>query len=690
MSIETKSKPASLVPTDSEYKVRSASIKKFKKEDLLNAYKKMLLSRRLDDKMLLLLKQGRGFFHIGGSGHEAVQLAASACLEEGKDWGLTYYRDMAFALGMGITSKELLSAHLSKVTDKSGGRQMPSHFNNKEKRIVSVSSALGANFLPGLGIAQASQKLGKDEVVYISSGDGGTSEGSFFEMLNWASRDKAPAIIVVQDNKYAISVPVDQQTSNSSISKTVKGFENLEIFEVDGTDFFNSYAALEKAVKRARNGDGPSLIHAHVVRLLPHSSSDDHRKYRAEEDLENDRLHDPILKMEAKLEDAGYANEDDFARIKQEVKDLVDEETKWCLQQDDPDPADALKFVLSEEELDLEYETNEPSGEPIVIVDAINHAMKEEMERDEKVIVFGEDVADGKGGVFTATRGLTDKFGKDRCYNAPIAEASIVGTACGLAIQGFKPVIEIQFGDYIWPAMQMLKNQVPTLRYRSNNEFSCPMIIRVPIGGFIHGGLCHSQNIEAIFGHIPGFRIVMPSNAADAKGLLKTAIRSDDPVLFLEHKALYRQGFARRPEPDADYLVPFEKAKVLREGSDLTIVTYGALVQKALNQAKDYAKNGVEIEVIDLRSLLPIDMDTVLNSVAKTSKAIMLYEDQEFIGLGAEISAQIADKAFHHLDAPIARVAAKFSPIAFAAPLENYILPNDEDIKAAIERLVNY
>jgi 2-oxoisovalerate dehydrogenase E1 component len=349
-----------------------------------------------------------------------------------------------------------------------------------------------------------------------------------------------------------------------------------------------------------------------------------------------------------------------------------------------------MRYVLSEKEDTLEYENETPSGEPIVLVDAINHALHEEMERDEKVIVFGEDVAGGKGGVFTATRGLTDKFGRERCYNSPLAEASIVGTACGLSLQGFKPVVEIQFADYIWPAMQMLRNQVPSLRYRSHNEWSSPMVIRVPCGGYIHGGLCHSQNIESIFGHIPGFKIVMPSNATDGKGMLKAAIRGDDPVLYLEHKFLYRQGYARTPEPGKDYLTPIGKAKILREGSDATIVTYGALTQKAMNLAKEYAKNGVEIEVIDLRTIVPYDAETVHNSVKKTNKIMVLHEDYEFIGFGAEISAQIADKCFEDLDAPVVRVAAKFAPIGFAAPYEDYILPNDTDIKDAFERLINY
>jgi 2-oxoisovalerate dehydrogenase E1 component len=690
MTVSTLSTTEPLVPADSEYKVRSASIKKFKKDELLNVYRLMHTSRRLDDKMLTLLKQGRGFFHIGCSGHEAIQLAATKAMIPGKDWGMLYYRDMAYTLGMGMTARDLLSAHLSKVTDTSYGKQMPSHFNHRELKIVSVPSAIGAHFLPGLGVAQGAKFLGNDEVIYISSGDGGTSQGSFFELLNWATRDNVPAVIVVQDNKYAISVPVSQQTSNKSISRTVSGFENLEIFEVDGTDFFNSYAAMEKAVKRAREGKGPSLVHAHVVRLLPHSSSDDQKKYRTQEELERDRQFDCIKVLGGQLIEAGLATELDLEEIREEVRISVDEDTKWCLQQEDPKPEDGLRYVYSEKELNLEYEKITPGGEPMVLVDAVNHALAEEMERDEKVIVFGEDVADGKGGVFTATRGLTERFGSNRCYNSPLAEASIVGTACGLSIQGFKPVIEIQFGDYIWPAMQQLRNQVPVLRYRSHNAWGNPMVIRVPIGGYIHGGLCHSQNIESIFGHLPGYKIVMPSNAADAKGLLKTAIRSDDPVIFLEHKALYRQGFARSPEPGKDYLVEIGKGRIVREGSDLTIVTYGAMVQKSLNAAKEYARNGIEIEVIDIRSIVPLDSGLILDSVKKTNRVLVLHEDLEFIGFGAEIAAQIAQNAFEYLDAPVRRVAAKYAPIAFAAPMEDYILPNDTDIREGIEELLDY
>lgn len=690
MSISTLSKVDSLVPSESIFKIRPKSIKKFAPQDLIEVYRKMLISRRLDEKMLNLLKQGKGFFHIGGSGHEAVQMAAATHMVSGKDWGLCYYRDMAFCLGMGLTAKDLLSAHLSRVTDTSHGKQMPSHFNSKEKRIVSVNSAIGAQYLPGLGVAQGIQYLNHDEVVYISGGDGGTSQGSFFELLNWASRTKAPTVIVVQDNKYAISVPIAQQTSNGSISKTVRGFENLEIYEVDGTDYFHASAAFEAAVERARKGEGPSLIHAHVVRLLPHSSSDDQRKYRKADDLEYDLMHDPISQFEQRLLAARILTEADFVKIREEVKAQVEEDTQWVMAQAEPKPEDGMLHVYSDKDLKLEYESSEPNGEPIVIVDAINHAIAEEMERDERIVVFGEDVGGGKGGVFTATRGLSERFGDKRCYNSPLAEASILGTAVGLAVKGLKPVVEIQFGDYIWPGMQMLRNQIPTLRYRSHNQFSCPMVIRVPIGGYIHGGLCHSQNIESFFAHIPGYKIVMPSNAADAKGMLKTAIRSDDPIMFLEHKFLYRQGFARRPEPNSDYLVEIGKAKVVREGSDITIVTYGALVQKALNAARTFENEGVSVEIIDLRTIVPLDSETILNSVAKTGRALVLYEDIEFCGFGAEIAAQIAEHSFIHLDAPVQRLAAKYAPIAFADPMEDFILPNDAKIQHAIRKLVNF
>ncbi len=690
MTVKSPSKLQSLVHSDSEFKIRSTPVTSFAGDDLMKVYRDMLLVRRLDEKMLILLKQGRGYFHVGCSGHEAIQLASAHVLRKKKDWAVPYYRDHAFSVGFGLTSRDILSAHLSKMTDPSGGRQMPSHFNSREHHIVSVSSSIGANFLPGLGIAQASMNQGRDDVVYISTGEGGTSQGAFYELLNWSTLVKAPLVIVVQDNKYAISVPVVQQTSNKCISKTVSGFENLGIYEVDGTDFFNAHAAMKKATERAMEGEGPSVVHAHVVRLVPHSSSDDPTKYRDPEEIEMERYYDPVDRLRQKLVSSDIATDGELDKIAEEVYEQVEKDTEWCNKQESPKREDALLNVLSEHPPDLEYERSKPSGDPIVMVDAINHALHEEMERNDNMVVFGQDVADRKGGVFTATRGLTESFGRDRCYNSPLSEASILGTACGLAIMGMKPVAEIQFGDYIWPAMEMVKNQIDSLRYRSFNQFSAPMVIRIPVGGYIHGGLCHSQNIESTFAHFPGYKVVMPGNAADAKGMLKTAVRSDDPIVFLEHKMLYRQGFARRPEPDADYLVPLGKASVVREGADATIVTYGAMVQKAMTAAKEYTSKGKEIEVIDIRTIQPLDFETILKSAQKTNRILVLHEDYEFMGFGAEIVAQIADQAFEYLDAPLKRVAAKFAPIPYAPQLEDYVLPNDDDVREALDALIHY
>jgi len=663
----------------------------FEPEVLLDVFKTMLLSRRLDEKMLTLLKQGKGFFHIGCAGHEAAQAAIGLLSRPGKDWFSMYYRDMMMYLMLGGTKEEVMLHHMAKAADpNSGGRQMSEHFGNRDRNILTISSSVGAQFLPAVGTAMAIQRDGKDAFVYCSCGDGATSQGDFHEALNWAARAKAPVLFVVQDNGYAISVPVKDQTAGGSAFKLARGYEGLARIKVDGTDFFQTYAAAKAAIEHIRAGKGPVCLVADLVRLLPHSSSDNHAKYRTPEELEAERREDPILQLENRLIDAKLMTAEDAERFRSEIQSEVDDAAVWADQQEDPVSESALTHVLYEGDLGLEYESSEPSGEPIVVVDAINHALQEEMERNDRVIVYGEDVAGGKGGVFTATRELTDRFGPDRCFNSPLAEASIIGTAVGFASAGFKPVVEIQFGDYIWPAMQALRNQVASYRYRSNGDWSCPMVIRVPVGGYIHGGLCHSQNIESIFAHMPGFLVAMPSTAADAKGLLKAAIRMEDPVLFMEHKALYRSAAARSPEPDENYLLPFGKARIVREGTDLTIVTYGMMVHKTNNVARQLEKEGISVEIIDLRTLLPLDMDTVLESVYKTNRALVVYEDHEFVGYGAELAAQIADKAFTVLDAPVKRVAGKFAQIAFADPLERELLPQDEDILAAIYSVVHY
>lgn len=664
----------------------------FSKKNLLEIYQKMLLGRYLDEKMLILLKQSKSFFHIGTSGHEAAQLAMAAAMKPGYDWAYPYYRDQAFCLGYGMTTEELMLCFLSKEEDpNSGGRQMPQHYGHKDLRIVTQSSPTGTQYLQAVGCAMGAVKEGTDEVVFVSSGEGATSEGDFHEALNWASREKLPVIFFIEDNKYAISVPVTQQTAGSSVHKMVSGYENLKRFEVDGTDFLETYKVSTDAVARARKGDGPSVIVAHVVRLLPHSSSDDQRKYRAADDLERDRKKDPIAKFELYLLDHGLADQAQLESIRESTRKSINDATEWAEGRPFPAAVDAERYVWTEEPDTLAYETNEPSGKNVVLVDAINHALAEEMERNKKILIYGQDIQDDKGGVFTVTKGLTRKFGENRVFNSPLAESSIVGTAVGLAVRGWKPVVEIQFGDYVWTAMMQIRNEVATVRYRSNNKWKCPLVIRIPIGGYIHGALCHSQNIEAFFAHIPGLRIALPSNAADAKGLLKTAIRCDDPVLFLEHKGLYRQGFATSPEPDADYLLPFGKARVVKPGSDATIVTYGMMVYKSLNAAKAIEeKHGATIEIIDLRTIVPLDSECIIDSVRKTSKVLVVHEDSRFQGFGAEIAAQISETAFEHLDGPVMRVASKDTPVPYNWFLEEVILPQDRDIEAALEKLLQY
>jgi 2-oxoisovalerate dehydrogenase E1 component len=698
---ESDGHPSSTLPSityEGDLDIRSLTPDDFDGDDLRVRLRTMMLSRRLDEKMMTLLKQGRGHFHIGCAGHEAAQSAVGMLSRPGAgaghDWFCFYYRDLCMALTLGMRPKDALLAHLAKADDpNSGGRQMPEHFGLKDLNIMTTSSSVGAQFLPALGFAMGVQYRGEDNYVYASCGDGATSQGDFHEALNWASRRNAPVLFFVQDNKYAISVPVEDQTAGGTAYKLAGGYDGLARMRVDGTDFFAAAAAAEAALDHIRAGHGPVCLVADVVRLLPHSSSDDHSKYRTPDELEADRTIDPIDRMQASLVDAGLLTDGDADEMRDEVHRQVDEATEWAKQQADPDPATSTTHVYFEGEDNIAYSSEDdidPDAEPMVLVDAVNRALKEEMARDDRVLVYGEDVAGNKGGVFTATKDLTDMFGEDRCFNSPLAEASIAGTAVGLAASGYKPVVEIQFADYIWPAVQQIRNQVAPFRYRSNNAWACPMVIRVPCGGFIHGGLCHSQNIESIFGHMPGLKVVMPSTAADAKGLLTTAIRSQDPVLFLEHKALYRDAAARTPTPPENYALPFGKARTVREGTDLSIITYGKMVPFSQKVATELEKDGADVEIIDLRSITPLDSEAVIDSVKKTNRALVVYEDHEFIGFGAEISAQIADVAFTHLDAPVRRVAGKFTYVPFAHSLERDVLPEDQEILDAARDLLAF
>ncbi len=661
----------------------------FTKRDLTQVYKTMVTARLLDEKMLTLLKQGKSFFHIGTSGHEAAQMAAAVSLRSGEDWFYPYYRDAALCLGVGMTPREQLLSFLARKDDpNSGGRQMPQHYGHKKLNIVSQSSPTGTQFLQAVGTALRCKWDETKDVVYVSSGEGTTSQGDFHEALNWSSREKLPVIFHVQDNEYAISVHISEQTSGKSVYSMVAGYTNLARFDVDGTDFFETQLAFKKATDRARKGKGPSVIVSHVVRLLPHSSSDDQRKYRKPDELSDDQKRDPITKFEAACLEAAVFTEKDFDTIRKECFEMVKSDAEWAEDQDHPDPSTALHHIYSDYSIQTETEFN-TIADKTVLVDAINHALGEELEHNSKMVIYGQDVADNKGGVFTATKGLSTKYGKNRVFNSPLAESSIVGTAVGLSLTGYKPVVEIQFGDYIWTAMMQIRNEMATMRYRSNNDWNCPVVIRVPVGGYIHGALCHSQSIDGYFMHLPGVYIAYPSNAADAKGLLKAACRMEDPVLFLEHKGLYRQGYAATPEPDEKYILPFGKARVVTSGEDLTVITWGAMVQKSIDAATKIDEE-YSVEIIDLRTLNPMDIDTIKESIGKTGKALVVYEDNMTNGPGAEIAARIADECFEMLDGPVKRVGAKDCPIAFNWYLEEKILPQISDIQHAITELLEY
>jgi len=666
-----------------------ARLNGFTKQQLLDVYRIMFSARALDKKILIMLKQNKGFFHMGCSGHEAAQTAAALTINGGRDWSYPYYRDGAYTLALGMIPRDHLLAFLGKAEDpNSGGRQMPMHYGNKSLRIVSQSSATGTQYLQSVGCAMTRKLEKNKEVVYVSSGEGTTSQGDFHEALNWACIEKAPVVFHIQDNEYAISTHKSEQTAGSVYS-LASGYENLSRYEVDGTNFFETNLAFKQAVERARRGKGPSIIISNVVRLLPHSSSDDQRKYRTPEDLEKDLQRDPILLFKNNCVNENIFTDNDIIKIEEQVNKQIDEDAIWAEGQDHPDVDTALNYIYSGENTGTETKLVNKS-ENIVMVDAINHALHEEMAKNEKMIIYGEDIADPKGGVFTATKGLSSAFGKERVFNSPLAESSIVGTAVGMAVAGYKPVIEIQFADYIWTAMMQIRNEVSVMRYRSNNDWTCPLIIRVPVGGYIHGALCHSQSIDGYFMHMPGIYIAYPSNAKDAKGLLKMACRMNDPVIFMEHKGLYRQPYASTEEPNEDYLLPFGKANYVVHGEDLTIICWGAMVQKSIDAIHELGLGEDSVEVIDLRTLNPIDYETIEHSLSKTGKILVVYEDNLTNGPGSEICSIITDKYFDLLDGPVRRIASKDSPIPYNWFLEEKVLIQVEDIASAINDLLEY
>jgi 2-oxoisovalerate dehydrogenase E1 component len=700
----------------------------------------MYMSRRIDDREILLKRQQKIFFQISGAGHEALLVAAGMVLRPGYDWFYPYYRDRALCLTLGMTPYEQLLEAVGAADDpNSGGRQMPSHWGHKKLNIVTQSSPTGTQFLQAVGCAEAGRYFSRypqaaekesgdyrqfkdvqfhgDEVVYVSCGDGTTSEGEFWESLNTASNLKLPVLYLIEDNEYAISVPVEVSTAGGNISKLVKGFPNFHFAEIDGTDPIVSYAALKTAVDYIRSGQGPAFVHGHVIRPYSHSLSDDEKLYRPESERKLEVERDPITRFQLFLIREGILDEQGIDNLEKDAEAEIQEAADRAVAAALPAPDSYKQFVYSpdidptsaafqtEAVHPLPAEKGAPAAPERTMADLINACLRDEMKRDPRIVMFGEDVADcsrveylkdkqvkGKGGVFKLTGGLQTEFGGDRVFNSPLAEANIVGRAVGMATRGLKPVVEIQFFDYIWPAMQQLRSELPLMRWRSNNAFSSPAVVRVAIGGYLTGGsIYHSQCGESIFTHTPGMRVVFPSNALDANGLLRTAIRCDDPVLFLEHKRLYRETFGRAPYPGPDYMVPFGKAKIVRPGHDLTVVTYGALVPRALQAAQRIEReNGVSVELIDLRTLNPYDWETIATSVAKTSRVLVAHEDMLSWGYGAEIAARIADELFDKLDAPVKRVGAKDTFVAYQPILEDEILPQAEDVYQAMVALAGY
>jgi 2-oxoisovalerate dehydrogenase E1 component len=704
-------------------------------ERLTEIYRLMYLSRRTDDREIMLKRQQKIFFQISGAGHEALVVAAGMVLKPGYDWFFPYYRDRALCLALGATVEDLLLQAVGAAADPaSGGRQMPSHWSSSALHIVSQSSATSTQCLHAVGCAEAGRYIGRhpeaaekhegdyrawrdvkfhgDEVVYVSVGEGSTSQGEFWESLNTASNERLPVIFVVEDNGYAISVPAEVNTPGGNISRLVANFPNFHFAEIDGTDHIASYRAFEEAAAYCRSGKGPAFIHGHVIRPYSHSLSDDDRLYRPESERDADALRDPLSKMQMHLLREGILDAEGITRLEKQVDDEVRQAAERALRAPlpPPDKAEILKHIYSEN-----YDPTRPElqtapartadSQERTMADLINACLKDEMRRDPRIVVFGEDVADcsreeyleqglvkGKGGVFKLTSGLQSEFGSDRVFNSPLAEANIVGRAVGMATRGLKPVVEIQFLDYIWPAMHQMRNELPLLRWRSNGTWACPAVVRVATGGYLTGGaVYHSQNGESIFTHTPGMRVVYPSNALDANGLLRTAIRCDDPVLFLEHKRLYRETYGRAPYPGPDFMIPFGKAAKVRAGSDVTLITYGALVPRALQAAqKAHREDGIQTEILDLRTLSPYDWEAIAESVRKTSRVIVAHEDMLSWGYGAEIAARIADELFEDLDAPVRRIASMDTFVAYQPILEDVILPQPDDIYQGIVGLTNF
>ncbi len=689
-------------------------------EELREAYRAMLTSREIDAREASLKRQNKAFFQINSSGHEALGAAAAAFIRPGVDHAYTYYRDRALAVRLGVTAKEQFFGSWGAAADpSSGARQMPCHFAKPGTPMLPQSSCVGTQFLHAVGAAHAARYLVRhpipglatvadaEAVTLVCGGDGATSEGEFWEALNTASLRRLPVVFLIEDNEYAISVPVEHQTAGGGIAGLVQGFPHFKVIECDGCDYEAAYRAMREAFAHARSGEGPALVHAHVVRYGSHSVSDDDREYRIREEREADLRKDPVKRLAAELVASGVATKAELDAQQERIRAEVAEAAAEAIRAPWPEPESCLDHLYSPDvdPCSAAFETAprfEPGARPGTMVNLINSVLRAELARDRRVLVFGQDVADasreralrevrGKGGVFKVTQGLQREFGSDRVFNTPLAEATIVGSAVGMATRGLRPVVEIQFLDYIWPAYMQIRNELASLRWRANGQWSAPVVMRVPAGGYVTGGaVYHSQSAETLFAHLPGLRVVMPATALDAAGLLRTAIRCDDPVIFFEHKHLYRQTYNKSPDPGPDFMIPFGKARTVRPGDDLTLVTFGALTHRAEVAAREVAHEGIAVEILDLRSLAPYDWEAIAESVRRTNRALVAYEESRSFGYGAEIAARIADELFDDLDAPVRRVAARDAWVGYCPSLERAMLPQREDLVREIRRLAEY
>jgi 2-oxoisovalerate dehydrogenase E1 component len=658
-------------------------------ETRIRVFRKMLTAFYVEERLKAFAKQGKCTFVASTRGHEATQVGITELLKPGDDWFFPYYRSRATVIGLGMSLESIFLGILNRDGDpNSAGRNMPEHFSSRELHLVSQTACTGSQYLPAVGAARALKLDGGDQVVYVESGEGATSEGEFFEALNWASREQLPVLFVVQNNGYAISVPQSSQT-RSSVRSIAEGF-GITAVEIDGTSFDEIYETVPPLIAQLRAGAGPALVEATVVRIDPHSNSDDQKKYRSAESIQRAARKDPILIAERNLLENGILNAQEISGIREEIREEVNRIASDVDARPFPGMTGLMDHIYAVEPIcDEDADPPRISVDPITMIDAINHGLREEMQRNPKIVMWGEDVADPKGGIFGVTRGLSDTFG-GRVFNSPLAEASIAGVAGGMAIAGYKPIIEMQFGDYLWPAAQQLRDEIPTVRWRSHGEWTCPVVLRVAVGGYIKGGPWHSACVESFFAHIPGWRVVFPSCAQDAKGLLKSAARSEDPVVFLEHKGLYRRVQAKDLEPGPDYLIPFGRGRIRREGKDITIVTWGSTVYMALELARQMAQEGRSLEVIDLRSIAPFDEEIIYRSIRKTSRVVIAHEDSLTMGFGAEIAARIAENSIDALDAPVKRVAARDTFVPSAPNLELAVLPSVDSLRAAVEQVLKY